>query len=178
MPCKSLSIRLVLPCVRMSSCLEPQAPLSVFLFTAYSIQAIGHFVHGGTNYHLKEGKQIPCGAGLLLPGKTLLRTVHSSPLKQILIFILKSLLMVYSGYMVGLLFLFGLDVVWPLQSWKSSLRACKAPRPVRMDLNLSIHHELKSPIRAKATCPCVLFCIPCVVLYPVCCSFPFLFLHN
>ena len=84
--------------------MEPQAPMSVFLFAAYSIQAIGHVVHGGTSYHLKEGKQIPCGADLLLSGKTLLRIVHSSPLKQILIFILKSLLMVYIGYMVGFCF--------------------------------------------------------------------------
>ena len=38
----------------------------------------------------KEGKQIPCGAGLLLFGKTLLRTVHSSLPLTILIFILKS----------------------------------------------------------------------------------------
>ena len=103
MPCKYLSTRLVTVCedvillgaagsnVRISLC-------SLFNSSHWTYCTRGNY------YHLKEGKQIPCGAGLLLSGKTLLRIVHSSPLKQILIFILKSLLMVYSGYMVGFCF--------------------------------------------------------------------------
>ena len=48
-----------------------------------------------------------------------LRTVHSSSFKQILIFILKSLLKVYSGYVVGDFVFCGPGVVWPLAEVKA-----------------------------------------------------------
>ena len=70
----------MLPCVRISSCLEPQAPVPVFLIVAYSVQVMGILVHGGAIYHLKEGEQRPCGVEELLFGKTLLKTVHPSVL--------------------------------------------------------------------------------------------------
>ena len=111
MPCKYLSTRLVTVCedVILLGAAGPNVRISLC-----SLFNSSHWTYctRGSYYHLKEGKQIPCGAGLLLSSKTLLRIVHSSSLAQIIILSWKVLLMVYSGYMVCLLFLlFGLDVV-------------------------------------------------------------------
>ena len=60
-PCKFLSSRLVWPCVRNFFLLGAQTPMSVFLFVAFSVQAIRHIIHGRASFHLKRESKNPVG---------------------------------------------------------------------------------------------------------------------
>ena len=130
MPGKCLSSRLVTVCEDIILLGAAGSNVRISLCSLFSSS---HWTccTRGSYYHLKEGKQIPCGAGLLLFGKTLLRTVHFISLfDNINILSWKVLLLVYSGYVVSLLLFDMVQMLWPMQRWKSSLRACEAPRTV------------------------------------------------
>ena len=78
------------------------------------------------------------------------RTVHSCPFKQILIIHPEKFVSFYSGVVVVVVVLCGLDGMWPLAEVKVILTCPVAPCPMRMDSYLCKHYEIKSPLHASS----------------------------